>query len=96
VNEERQIVTPSSVPDWPRGVRLRYDEAREKWVIVSPEKVSVPNETAVEILKLVDGEHTATGIAEILATQYEASKDLILRDVVTVLQTLSDKGIIAC
>ncbi len=92
---ERTIIEPASVPDWPRGVRLRFDEARDQWVVVSPERVSVPNETAVEILRLVDGSRAVAGIAATLAGKFDAPEDVILRDVIGVVQDLSDKGMIS-
>lgn len=92
---ERAIIEVGTVPAWPRGVRLRFDEARDRWVIVSPERVSVPNETAVEILRLIDGDRSVQQIVAELATRFDADEQVILEDVVAVLQDISDKGMIA-
>lgn len=91
---ERAIITDEAVPEWPRGVRLRFDEARDRWVVVSPERVSVPNETAVEILRLIDGSRTVQQIAAELAARFDADEHVIAGDAVAVLQDMSDKGMI--
>jgi pyrroloquinoline quinone biosynthesis protein D len=33
------------------GVRLTFDKARDQWVVLAPERVLVPDETALEILQ---------------------------------------------
>ena len=35
-----------------RYARLHFDKARDRWVLLVPERVMVPDETAVEILQL--------------------------------------------
>ena len=45
----------ASVPRFKRGVRLREDAARGRWVVLAPERAFVPDGTALEVLKLVDG-----------------------------------------
>jgi pyrroloquinoline quinone biosynthesis protein D len=45
----------ASVPSFRRGVKFRFDAVREAWVLLAPEKLFMPDEIAVEILKLVDG-----------------------------------------
>lgn len=93
--DERAIIESSTVPAWPRGVRLRFDDARDRWVIVSPERVSVPNETAVEILRLIDGGRSVEEIVAALAAKFDADEQVILDDAVAVLQDMSDKGMIS-
>ncbi len=48
------------MPRYAAGVkfRMRHDEAREAWVVLAPERLFVPDDQAVEILRLVDGERT--------------------------------------
>jgi pyrroloquinoline quinone biosynthesis protein D len=45
-------------------VRLAYDQARQRHVLLTPETVTLLNGTGVAILELCDGERT---VAEILA-----------------------------
>ena len=40
----------------PRHARLKFDETRKVWVILAPERVLAPDEIAVEVLQLCDGE----------------------------------------
>ena len=42
-------------PALPRHVKLRFDETRQIWVILAPERVLAPDEIAVEVLQLCDG-----------------------------------------
>ncbi len=46
------------------GVRLKYDEARTCWVVLAPERVLMPDETALEVLQrldVTDTGHSLTG-----------------------------------
>ena len=56
----------------------------------------LPDEQAVEILKLVDGKTGVAAIVSALAARYsQASRELIAKDVTTMLQDLADKGCLA-
>ena len=55
---ERQQVRDEAVPALARGVRLRFDKARDVWVLLAPEKVLMPDQIAIEILKRCDGKAT--------------------------------------
>jgi pyrroloquinoline quinone biosynthesis protein D len=44
--------------------RLTFDEARQKYVLLTPEAVSVLNDTGAAVLRLCDGQRT---LAEIMA-----------------------------
>jgi pyrroloquinoline quinone biosynthesis protein D len=89
------MIGEASVPRLPRGVRLRFDETRQKWVVLAPERVLVPDEIALEILKLVDGTASVSTIADALATKYQASRGEVGADVMQLLQDLADKGMVA-
>jgi pyrroloquinoline quinone biosynthesis protein D len=88
----RPILDPDSRPILPRHVKLRFDKVRERWVILGPERVLVPDEIAVEVLHLCDGLRTITDVVAVLAAKYQAEPDLILTDCLTLLQDLADKG----
>ena len=88
----RPQIAADSVPKLPRHVKLKHDKTRDRWVILAPERVLVPDDTAVAVLRLVDGATSVTAIAEALARTYTAPLDLILADSLTLLQDLADKG----
>jgi len=91
---ERRILEEASVPNFPRHVKFRFNEQRGQWVILAPEKVLVPDETAVEVLKLCDGKASVATIVDALAAKFAAPRDVIGKDVTELLQDLSDKGVI--
>jgi pyrroloquinoline quinone biosynthesis protein D len=82
------------VPALPRGVRLRFDESRQQWFLLGPERVFEPDETAVEILQRIDGMRSIEAIAEDLATTFEADRDEIAADVMAFLRGLADQRMI--
>jgi pyrroloquinoline quinone biosynthesis protein D len=82
----------AKVPAFRRGVKFRFDHVRDAWVLLAPEKLFMPDEIAVEILKLVDGSRSIDGIVDDLAARFDASRDLIGTDVVAALEDLSMRG----
>ncbi len=90
----RVVISASSKPFLPRGVKLQHDETRDRWVINAPERVFSPNPVAVEVLKLCDGSRSVAGIADALARRYTAPKEEILADIMAMLQDLADKGVV--
>ncbi len=85
----------ASVPRLPSGVKLRFDKPRDKWVVLAPERLFVPDPIALEIIKRCDGEASVTAIVDDLAKAFEADRAVIERDVIALLQDLAGKGVIA-
>lgn len=85
-------VGEASRPVLPRHAKLKYDETRQVWVILAPERVLAPDEIAVEVLKLCDGARSVGLVADELAAKYAAPREAILTDVIAMLQDLADKG----
>ncbi|MCD0419609.1 pyrroloquinoline quinone biosynthesis peptide chaperone PqqD [Rubrivivax sp. JA1024] len=85
-------VSETSRPVLPRHARLKFDDTRQRWVILAPERVLAPDEIAVEILQLCDGARDVAAIIDALAAKYTADRAEIGRDVVAMLQDLADKG----
>ena len=85
-------VSEASKPILPRHARLKFDETRQVWVILAPERVLAPDEIAVEILQLCDGARSVSDIVDLLAAKYNAPRDDIGKDVIAMLQDLADKG----
>ncbi len=82
----------ASRPVLPRYARLHFDKARDRWVLLVPERVMVPDETAVEILQLCDGDRSLGQIIDMLAEKYVAEREAIASDVIAMLQDLAGKG----
>lgn len=85
-------VSEASRPVLPRHARLKFDETRQLWVILAPERVLAPDEIAVEILQLCDGVRSVNRIIDTLAAKYTADRAAIGADVIAMLQDLADKG----
>jgi len=88
----RLIVDRETKPKLPPYLKLRHDAGRERWVLLAPERVLTPDQTAVAVLQLCDGERSVTEIAAKLAEEYSAPTDVITADIVELLQDLADKG----
>tara|TARA_A200000113_G_C8831263_1_gene343801 strand:- start:654 stop:944 length:291 start_codon:yes stop_codon:yes gene_type:complete len=85
----------NDIPKLPRHAKLRFDEARKKWIINAPERVFELDEIAAEVMQLVDGESSIISIVDILVKKFEgASKDVVKKDVLSMLQPLAEKGFI--
>ena len=85
-------VSEASRPVLPRHTRLKYDETRQVWVILAPERVLAPDEIAVEVLHLCDGVRSVAEMVDQLAEKYAAPREAIATDVIAMLQDLADKG----
>ena len=70
-------VSEASRPILPRHAKLKFDETRQVWVILAPERVLAPDETAVEVLKLCDGVRSVGEMVDQLAEKYAAERDAI-------------------
>ena len=92
---ERLVVSEVTAPKLPRHVKLRHDKNRDKWVMLAPERVLVPDETALAVVQLCDGEVTVGAMIDGLAAKYGAPRDVVAKDVIALLQDLADKGFIA-
>ncbi|MGI9500273.1 MAG: pyrroloquinoline quinone biosynthesis peptide chaperone PqqD [Geminicoccaceae bacterium] len=92
---ERPDVTEECVPRLPRGVKLRFDKARDAWVMLAPERVFMPDPIAIEILKRCDGKASLGEVVDDLAQAFAAPRDQIAKDVTAMLQDLADKGMVA-
>jgi pyrroloquinoline quinone biosynthesis protein D len=85
-------VTEASRPVLPRHAKLRFDETRQRWVILAPERVLAPDDIAVEVLQLCDGARNVDAVVDLLAAKYAADRAAIATDVIAMLQDLADKG----
>jgi pyrroloquinoline quinone biosynthesis protein D len=90
------VIDATSVPHFKRGMKFRYDTVREAWVVLGPERMFVPDEQAVSVLKLLDGERSVGDVVQTLAVTYDATVEDIFAGVVEMLSELEDKGVLQC
>ena len=90
----RAMVEDGSLPRLPPHVKLRFDQRRNRWIVLAPERVLMPDDVALEILKRCDGATRVSAIVESLAESFEASAEEIGEDVAELLQDLADKGFV--
>ncbi|WIM10259.1 pyrroloquinoline quinone biosynthesis peptide chaperone PqqD [Enhydrobacter sp.] len=93
---DRLVVSAATVLRFAPHIVFRFDDTRQRWVIMAPERLMLPDEQAVEILRLVDGKAGVAAIVDTLAARYtRAPRDVIAKDVTAMLQDLADKGCLA-
>jgi pyrroloquinoline quinone biosynthesis protein D len=91
---ESGMIAPSTRPRLPRGVRLVHNEAQGGWVLLAPERVFKADAIAHEILKRCTGEATLEQIVDDLAAAFNAPRERIHDDVVTLIGGLADKKLL--
>lgn len=80
------------IPKFAPGVRLQEDKARGRWIVMAPERMFIPDEIALEVLRLVDGARDEAAIVGALAEKFAAPAELIAGDVRVMLDDLIAKG----
>jgi pyrroloquinoline quinone biosynthesis protein D len=91
----RLMVGAASVLRLAPHIVFRFDDTRQCWIMMAPERLMLPDEQAVEILKLVDGKANVDAIVDMLAARFNAPREEIAGDVTEMLQDLADKGCLA-
>ncbi len=76
------------------GVKFRFDETRQAWIVLAPERLLLPDEIAVEVLKRIDGQRTVGQVIDDLAATFKAPRETIATDVQAMLGDLAAKGIV--
>jgi pyrroloquinoline quinone biosynthesis protein D len=89
------MTSEDQIPVFRRGVRLREDTVRGQWVLLAPERLFLPDETGIEILKLVDGKRSIAEIVDDLAVRFDAPREVIAEDVIATLADLNQKGVLS-
>lgn len=92
MSEDR--ITATTVLRLPRGVRIRFDEARDQWMLLGPERVLKLDNIALEILKRCNGENDLQTIIDDLARAFEADAAVIESDVKAFIADLRVRGFI--
>ena len=89
------VLTEEHIPKLPRHAKLRFDKARNKWIINAPERVFELDDIASEVIQLADGESSIDSIINKLLEKFSgAPREVIAKDVLAMLQPLADKGFI--
>lgn len=79
------------VPAFARGVRLQRDRVREQWVIQAPERAFIVDDIAAAVLQRVSGDVTLAHIIDDLTTAYDAPREAIASDVLSMVADLVDR-----
>jgi pyrroloquinoline-quinone synthase len=74
--------------------QLRYDRKEDKTMLLYPEKGLVLNGTAADVAKLCTGEHTVAAIAETLATKYNTDNPKVQKEVIALLGSFAERGLV--
>ena len=92
---ERTIISSEIILKLPRHAKLRFDKARDKWIILAPERVFELDEIAYEVISRCDGERTVTDVVNELCLKFDqVEREVSMNDVVGMLQNLADKGFV--
>src|SRR5947207_2458470 len=67
---DRLMVSATSILRLAPHIVFRFDDTRQRWIMMAPERLMLPDEQAVEILKLVDGQASVGAITDALAGRY--------------------------
>jgi len=81
----------TATPRLAAKVRLKWDDIRQKPLLLFPEGVLVLNQTAHEVVALCDGQRTVAEIVKTLGEKF--GSDMIDRDVKDLLARLIEKGL---
>ena len=84
----------TDVPRLPRGVRLRFDGARDAHVLLAPERAFDLDPVAASVLELVDGERSVGAIVDALAERFGEERGVIEGDIIAMLDDLVTKRVV--
>jgi pyrroloquinoline quinone biosynthesis protein D len=92
VTETIQAAPFLTVPRLSPGHKFRMDQVRGAWVLLGPERLFLPDDHAVEVLKLIDGVRSVDAIVADLAARFAAPPEAIRADVDVMLADLAARG----
>jgi pyrroloquinoline quinone biosynthesis protein D len=88
------VVAGGSVLRFAAHAKFRFDAVRQAWVVLAPERLLLPDEQAVAVLRLIDGARDADAVVDALSREYEAPRAVVAADVLPMLQDLVDKKVL--
>ena len=68
--EPRLSVEGDAVLRFAPHIRFRFDEVRQAWIVLAPERLMLPDEQAVEILQLIDGKRAVDDVIDDVVERY--------------------------
>lgn len=87
-------LTETAIPALSPHVVVRFDEAREQWIMNAPERVLLLDDHGVAILNKLNGDDSLKKIVDDLAAAYDAPREAIAADVAEFLGDLVEKGFV--
>jgi pyrroloquinoline quinone biosynthesis protein D len=90
----RAIIGEQAKPRLAPHVRLKFDERRDQWVVLAPERLLMPDEIAMEVLHRCDGQTSIAAMVDAFAATFDADREEITGDVLALVQELVDKGVL--
>jgi pyrroloquinoline quinone biosynthesis protein D len=88
------ILAIDSIPRLAPGVRLHFDETRQAWMLLAPERVLMLDETSLDIVRRCDGATQIATLIDGLAEAYSADRAEIDGDVRALLSGLIEKRVL--
>ena len=88
------MISETTIPVLPRGVRTHYDRVRETDVLLGPERVLMLDQIGVAVLSRVNGTASVAAISQDLSQAYDAPRDMIQNDVIAYLTDLAEKRLL--
>lgn len=76
------------------GVRLHFDETRQAWMLLAPERILMLDETSLDIVQRCNGTTPIATLIDDLAQAYSADRSEIDGDVRALLTGLIDKRVL--
>ena len=86
------VISDAAIPCLVSKARVKWDETREKHLLLFPEGLLVLNPTAHDVLALCDGQRAVVEIVKTLSEQYQTNAVAV--DVRDLLTRLRDKGLL--
>ncbi|MEQ1887679.1 MAG: pyrroloquinoline quinone biosynthesis peptide chaperone PqqD [Alphaproteobacteria bacterium] len=87
-------IAATSCPALARGVKMRFDEARQQWMLNAPERVLMLDEIAQVILSRCDGAISINALCRELALEFAAPQEIIQADVMEMMADMLHRGFI--
>jgi len=88
------LLPVESRPHLAPGVRLHFDEIRQAWMLLAPERVLMLDETSLDIVQRCNGVTPVETLVDDLARAYSADRSEIDGDVRALLAGLIDKRVL--
>ena len=85
-------LSEKSQPKLAPGVKLKFDDTRQSWLLNAPERVFLIDEIAHAIVSRFDRGKSVSAICDELAKTYKAPREEIARDVLEMLNDMAVKG----